>query len=194
LVALAVALGATVGFGIYGLASGAPSTVAYVLSVLVLAGLIAWLRRDPIPAPLAIALAVDAAAHLAGGLTTVGDDVLYNASIGPYVRALHTHVLQYDHLVHAFGTFLAMVTLWTLLALPVASRSSRGGLIVLCALGALGVGAINETVEFVATIAHSGAHVGGYANTGWDLVSNAIGALIGGVVVYRTRSDPETAS
>ena len=36
---------------------------------------------------------------------------------------------------------------------------------------------MNETVEFLTTMAHHGAHVGGYDNTGWDLVSNTIGAM-----------------
>jgi hypothetical protein len=32
----------------------------------------------------------------------------------------------------------------------------------------------------VTTVVHAGAHVGGYTNTGWDLVSNLVGAVAAG--------------
>ena len=52
------------------------------------------MRRKPLPGALVLAVAVDAVAHLAGGLVAVGDDVLYNGSIGARVASLHTHILQ----------------------------------------------------------------------------------------------------
>jgi hypothetical protein len=180
---------ATISFGVFGFATGAPSTVTYLLIVVVGAALIRWLRTAPLPGALAIALAVQATAHLAGGLINVGDDVLYNASIGAPVAALHTHVLQYDHVVHAFGVFVATLTFATLLAPPTPREADRRAVMILCVFAGLGVGAVNETVEFIATTAHSGAHVGGYTNTGWDLVSNAIGALAAGVFIFRKRRD-----
>jgi uncharacterized membrane protein YjdF len=151
----------------------------------VVAALVWRVRRAPLPGPLVIALAVDAAAHLAGGLVAVGDDVLYNASIGPRVASLHTHLVQYDHFVHAFGAFLATLTLWVLLAPPTSAAVDRRNLMVLCMIAGLGIGAINEVIEFLATIAHSAAHIGGYNNTGWDLVSNTIGALAAVPLMHR---------
>ena len=174
-----------VGFAIYGFATSASSTVAYLLIVAGAAGVIRQFRHSPIPGPLVIALAIDAALHLAGGLVNVGNDVLYNASIGPRIAALHTHLLQYDHFVHAFGTFLATLTIWTLLVPTSSPPGQRRNLMVMCVLAGFGIGGINETIEFIATIAHSGAHTGGYMNTGWDLVSNTIGALSAGVVIGR---------
>jgi hypothetical protein len=177
---------AMVCFGVYGFATGASSTLAYLLSVAAVVLVVRHFRRAPLPAPLAMGLAVAAAAHLAGGLVQVRNDVLYNASTGPYIASLHTHVLQYDHFAHAFAVFVGTLTLWTLLALPTASVSNRRSLIVLCTLAGLGIGGVNETMEFVATIAHAGAGVGGYTNTGWDLVSNLVGATAAAVVVART--------
>jgi len=163
--------------GVYGAATGARSTGGYLVSVVVV-GLLVWqVRRKPLPGPLVIALAVDAVLHLAGGLVSVGDDVLYNAALGTRVASLHTHILQYDHFVHAFGAFIATLTIWTLLAPPTATDIDRRSVVTMCVLAGLGIGAINEVVEFLATIAHSAAHIGGYDNTGWDLVSNAIGAV-----------------
>jgi hypothetical protein len=182
------------GFAIYGSTTSAPSTVSYLLIVAGAALVIRYFRRAPLPDALAVALAVDATAHLGGGLIRVGDDVLYNASIGPRVAALHTHIFQYDHLVHSLGTFLATLTLWALLVPRPGTSSDRRDLMVLCVLGGFGIGGINETIEFIATIAHSGAHTGGYINTGWDLVSNTIGALSAAVVIRLTNRDTRAPS
>jgi uncharacterized membrane protein YjdF len=176
-VAVAILAAGMVAFGIYGYATDAKSTTGYLLSVAIVGTLVFRVRRRPLPGPLVIALAVDASAHLAGGLVAVGDDVLYNASIGPWNSALHTHLLQYDHFVHAFGAFLATLVLWALLAPATTSDIDRRHLMALCMIAGLGIGAINEVVEFLATTAHSAAHIGGYNNTGWDLVSNTIGAV-----------------
>ena len=176
-VAVAILAAGIVAFGIFGYATHAKSTTGYVASVAIVGILVFRVRRRPLPGPLVIALAVDAAAHLAGGLVSVGDDVLYNASVGPWIASLHTHLLQYDHFVHAFGAFLATLTLWALLAPATSSDVDRRHLMVLCMIAGLGIGAINEVIEFLATTTHRAAHIGGYNNTGWDLVSNMIGAV-----------------
>jgi uncharacterized membrane protein YjdF len=178
-IAVGILAAGMVGLGIYGYSTGAKSTTGYLLSVVVVGVLVWQVRRRPLPGPLVIALAVDAVAHLAGGLVAVADDVLYNAAVsGTRVASLHTHILQYDHLVHAFGAFVATLTIWTLLAPPTPTAIDRRSVMVMCMLAGLGIGAINEVIEFIATIAHSAAHIGGYDNTGWDLVSNTIGAAL----------------
>jgi hypothetical protein len=184
--AIVIAALATLGFGISGFATGSPSTLTYIFSVGAIGLLIRHFRSVPLPGALAIALAIHATAHLAGGLVNVGNDVLYNASIGPRIASLDTHLLQYDHFVHTFGSFVGTLTLWTLLVPSSMKRPGRFDLMILCVLAGLGVGAINEVIEFLATIAHTGAHVGGYTNTGWDLVANAIGGLVAGVVIWHT--------
>ena len=150
---MAILAAAMVGFGIYGAATGAKSTGGYVISVAVVGALVWRVRRTPLPGPLVITLAVDAALHLAGGLVAVGNDVLYNASIGPRVTSLHTHILQYDHFVHAFGAFLATPRCGRCSRLPRRPRSDRRNVMVLCVIAGLGIGAVNEVIEFLATIA-----------------------------------------
>ena len=38
----------------------------------------------------------------------------------------------------------------------------------------------------IATISHQAAHIGGYDNAGWDLISNCVGALIAAVIIRRS--------
>ena len=45
------------------------------------------------------------------------------------------------------------------------------------------LGAGNEVVEFIATLVMPDTNVGGYENTGWDLVSNLIGTVIAAFLI-----------
>lgn len=174
-----VAVGlAVVGFTGYGLATGAPSTIGYVASVAAVTGALVALRRRPLPGALPLALASIAIGHLAGGLVNVGDEVLYNVSF-------RTEVLRYDHLLHGTAVFVGTLTVWALFAASDDGRRSPG-LLAVWVLSGLGLGAINELVEFLATLAHGGLHVGGYDNTGWDLAANLVGGVAAGVVIARS--------
>ncbi|MBK5228543.1 MAG: hypothetical protein JJE05_08555 [Actinobacteria bacterium] len=55
----------------------------------------------------------------------------------------------------------------------------------------LGFGAINETIEFLITLLPGDSNVGGFSNTGWDLVANTLGAatasLLAGTLGTRLR-------
>ena len=42
----------------------------------------------------------------------------------------------------------------------------------------MGIGALNEIVEFLAVLAFPDTNVGGYDNTMWDIVFNTFGAII----------------
>jgi hypothetical protein len=63
-------------------------------------------------------------------------------------------------------------------------------------LAGMGVGAINEIVEFVATLVIPDTNVGGYTNTGWDLVADLAGAIVATVllVILSRRSPASLAS
>jgi hypothetical protein len=125
-------------------------------------------------------------AHMAGGLLPVPESwpiqgearVLYSWWLIP------GH-LKYDHLVHAFGFGVTAWLCWEALRSIVAGASGRPaatvrptlGMLVLSAAAALGFGGLNEVVEFAATILVPETNVGGYVNTGWDLVSNLVGVV-----------------
>ena len=63
------------------------------------------------------------------------------------------------------------------------------GLLAICVAAGMGFGAANEVVEFIATRVLPETNVGGYENTGWDLVSNTAGCLIAaGLIHARARN------
>ena len=118
-------------------------------------------------------------AHMAGGLTPIpdawprlGGRVLYNLWLIP-------NLLKYDQLVHAYGFGLTTWVCWQGLQRAFAHRGTTirptAGLLTLCAAAGMGLGALNEVIEFIAALTLQETNVGGYENTGWDLVSNLIG-------------------
>ncbi len=129
-------------------------------------------------------------AHMAGGLMPVPESwpingethVLYNLWLIP-------QRLKYDQLVHAYGFGLVTWICWLGLQKAFASRGVRVqptfGLLTLCVAGGMGFGAANEVVEFIATLTLPNTNVGGYENTGWDLVSNLVGCVLASVVISR---------
>ena len=129
-------------------------------------------------------LSVWGLAHMAGGLVPVpalwpinGEHrVLYSLWLIP-------NQLKYDHAVHAYGFGVTTWVVWQ--GLRAAARVERPtiGLLVICAAGGLGFGALNEVIEFAATLVFPHTNVGGYINTGWDLVSNLFGAIAAAVII-----------
>jgi hypothetical protein len=133
------------------------------------------------------ALSAWGAAHLAGGLWVVPDGwpidgprhVLYSLWLIP-------DRLKYDQVVHAFGFGVTTWVCWQALRASLAHRSGRTpdevqptfGWLVLCAAAGMGFGALNEVLEFAATLLVPEVNVGGYYNTGWDLVSNLVGSSL----------------
>lgn len=122
--------------------------------------------------------------HMMGGLWHVPTSwtiepgskaVLYSLWLIP-------NVLKYDQLVHAygFGICMWMAYQWARTVYPVEPRL---GILILCALASLGLGALNEVVEFAATKWLPDTNVGGYDNTLWDLIFNLIGVTMTGFII-----------
>ena len=120
--------------------------------------------------------------HMAGGLLPASGGVLYDYWIVD-------HVLRYDQAVHAFGSVAATWASWQLAGayLDLSRTPARAQALLAC-LGGMGKGAINEVVEFVV----GGPHVGGYANTGWDLVFDLAGCAAMAVYLTQSRADRRT--
>lgn len=127
--------------------------------------------------------------HMAGGLMPVPESwpisgkthVLYNLWLVP-------GLLKFDQLVHAYGFGIATWVCWQGLQGAFAGRGVTArptvGLLTICVAAGMGFGAANEVVEFIATRVLPKTNVGGYENTGWDLVSNTVGCLIAAGLIY----------
>ena len=166
-----ISLGYVVAFTAFGIATGRGQTVTYLIQLGATFAFVAAVHeRVGFSGPVLWALGVWGLLHAAGGLLYVGEDVLYRYKPVPGLP-------RFDQAVHAFGFGAATVAVWQGLRarLPPGTRAGAGvGFMV--ALAGMGVGALNEVLEFLSTRVLPETNVGGYVNTGWDLVYNALGA------------------
>lgn len=102
-------------------------------------------------------------------------------------------LMKYDNIVHTFGTFTATLTLYSLVADFIDDRIRERYLLfsLLLVLMAIGIGTINELVEFLAVIFLGAAEqVGDYFNNSLDLFFNTLGSIIACIVIYVYRERP----
>ncbi len=146
------------------------------------------------------ALSIWGLLHMAGGLIPIptswnrgeGEGVLYNLWLIP-------ERLKYDQIIHAYGFGITSWLCWQALGKAILGATGKlirasAGLMILCAAAGMGFGALNEVVEFFATLCLPETNVGGYENTSWDLVSNLVGSTIAVFLIYfgvGTRRNPE---
>lgn len=167
---------------VYGLIAGSRLMAPYVVIVAGLALAIAAAdAKVHFSTLVLVGLAVWGFGHLAGGLVPLdgpGDRILYNAT---FLRWGH-----FDNVVHAIGFGTAGIGVWeaTRNWLPADPGHRLGIALVVCLLGQ-GVGAFNEVVEFGASHLLAATNVGGYENTGRDLVANLLGTAVAGWLVSR---------
>lgn len=175
--AIGVATAALVGFG---LATGSDVAIPYAVMVFGGMALVAAIEPDDGFSGLALTgLSIWAIGHLAGGIIGIdGDRVLYNA--------LLLDPIHWDNLVHFVGFGTAGLVWWEAVrgSIRVEPGHAIGVGVAVWFVG-MGVGALNEVIEFIATLVLPDTNVGGYHNTGRDLIANLLGAATAAVVVVR---------
>ncbi|WP_295314257.1 DUF2238 domain-containing protein [Roseobacter sp.] len=175
----AFTLGYIVLFTIWFLSIGNYEFIIYVVTMLALVLLVgASLGKAAYPPSMLWALSFWGLAHMAGGGVPVGDAVLYNLELIPLISTDRLFILKYDQLVHAYGFAIAAWVLHHLLVRHFPATRGTCTALVYPALASMGLGAVNEIIEFSAVLAVPDTNVGGYINTALDLCFNALGACI----------------
>jgi uncharacterized membrane protein YjdF len=164
--------------------------VFYIAVMLVLIAVMAAVHRAVrLSAPLLWAFSIWGLLHMAGGLLTLPEGLPYE---GPhavlYSFWLIPERLKYDQIVHAYGFGITTWLCWHALSSSLRRRygvnpAPTAGLLTLCAAAGMGFGALNEVIEFAAVLSLPDTNVGGYENTGWDLVANLVGAVVAALLL-----------
>ncbi len=145
------------------------------------------------------ALSLWGLAHMAGGLLIVPAGLpVSSESRVLYTLWLVPDRLKYDHVVHAYGFGVTTWVCWQGLRSALRRRGADArptfGLLVLAAAAGIGFGALNEVIEFAATLLVPETNVGGYRNTGWDLVANLVGATTAALLIWVFERRPRAAA
>lgn len=137
-------------------------------------------------------LSVWAIAHMAGGGIYIGDTKLYGTMLIPIVGDPY-YILKYDQLIHAYGFGVTTFLMWHLLkpSLQIEGKRRWVQLSIILVMAATGAGALNEIIEFTATVFDPGNGVGGYINNAIDLVANLVGASIAmAIIITKEKNVP----
>lgn len=180
-------VGAAIGAAIY---SQNLEFIFYSMAVVLIIVLIGYMDARVTFSQLVLwGLAIWGLAHLAGGQVPIPlevtepdkSPVLYNLRLLPWLP-------KYDQIIHAYGFAMSVIAAHEAMSAHFGKVLRIGWAVgsVLFLVG-LGLGAVNEIIEFTAVLAVPDTNVGGYINTGWDLVSNAVGALAA-VFFLKTRT------
>ena len=152
--------------------------------------IIASNRKVQYPNDILWGLTAWVAMHLSGGGLYVGGTKLYDVILIPLSDAYK--ILKYDQVVHAFGFAVATLVMYQLLKLQLKDGPRAWiSISILVVMAGLGAGALNEIIEFSATVIASSTGVGGYINNALDLVFNLVGAIVALIFIRLRESRAE---
>ncbi len=167
-----------VGWTGYGIAVDSPLAVPYLIQMMVLAWLVVRLdERHPFTTVVLAGLSLWGFLHMIGGILTIGEVTLYETWLLP--------VLRWDHVVHAVGFGFGGVAVFEAFLPWMSQPVSAATAAWVAFMGSAAIGAINETVEFIASRMLDFANIGDEVNTGLDLVANMVGGLVAAWLVHR---------
>ncbi|MFA6475044.1 MAG: DUF2238 domain-containing protein [Patescibacteria group bacterium] len=146
-------------------------TALIVLSI----GLIVYINRRLHFYPILLtSLSLLGLLHLLGSNAYLGDIRLYDFYLIP-------GLFRYDNFVHMVGSAIMVMLAHALLfpVLNITFERRRGYFILLLVLVGMGLGAVNELIEFIAVLIFNiGKQVGDYTNTLLDITYNTVGSAI----------------
>lgn len=167
--------------------------IAYIgVIIFIFTLLYATLDKTKIPTPILGGISVWGLLHMMGGSIQTTDGVLYAWKIYPFFDGGgEFFILKFDQLVHAY--LYAVVALLFLHFLRRYFGNKHSQILVgfIAITASLGVGAINELVEFIAVLTVPDNGVGGYYNTVLDIVFNFAGACFAVLGFYLFHTKPK---
>lgn len=182
-----------VGFGTLAATRANYEFLIYGLFIVVLFALVfAYQRRLEFTPFTLWALTLWGCLHMAGGNLFPGGTRLYDVILLDLIPQYS--ILKYDQFVHLVAFAAATLAGYHLLRAHLQPGRHRWRtLSMLLVLIGTGFGALNEVVEFFVVLTVPETGVGGYENTGFDLVFNMLGAFlaVGLIHLKRLRQDTD---
>jgi hypothetical protein len=114
--------------------------------------------------------------HLAGGSFKIAGTRLYDTVLLPLIGEPY-NILRYDQVLHFYCYVVIGALVYSIISYYL-KETNKKALATITIISAMGIGGINEIIEF-ATVSFFGATgVGNYINNALDLVFNSLGAIL----------------
>ena len=166
-------------FGIHFLKRGNFEFIWYIFIMIILIGIFSFLHKKyNFSKWTLIGLSIWGLGHMFGGSTLFGEPRIYQRVLVDLFTTGDTTLFRYDHLLH-FYFYVVMTSVIYQISKKYFNPNANWkvvGTIILFA--SMGVGAFNEIIEFLPVLFLPETGVGGYYNVAWDIVFNALGALV----------------
>lgn len=160
--------------------------------IFIFALLYATLDKTRIPPWILGGLSLWGMLHMMGGSIPIADGVLYNWKMYPFFDGGgELFILKFDQFVHLYLYAVVALLFLHLLRNYFANKHSQILIGFIAVTASMGVGALNEIIEFIAVLSVPDNNVGGYANTALDIVFNFAGAFFAVVGFYLFHKDTE---
>lgn len=175
-------------FGIYYLSVKNYEFLWYIAVIVVLGIVVAVnLNKSKLDNLVLWLLSIWGLLHMVGGGIRIAGKTVYSLRLIDIVdKGGQFYILKMDQLIHFYGFLVAAILVYQLLRTArIDSLSSPKIAVFVAWLGSMGLGALNEVVEFLAFIALAETGVGDLYNTGLDLIFNMCGALVGALIAHR---------
>lgn len=119
--------------------------------------------------------------HIIGGFGSIGGIRMYDYMLIDLIGEPY-NIFKYDQLVHYFCYVAMGLLMHDVVSKYVKKGTHAFALSLLAVLGACGIGATNEFIEFLAVAFLDSNGVGGYFNTALDIVFNTFGAITSAII------------
>lgn len=172
-------------FGTYYVITGNKEFIIFVLVIIGVLALLLYTNKRVQYSNLSLwGLTIWAFLHMAGGVFYFGGTRLYEIILIPIVDSGEYQILRYDQAIHAFAFGVTTLIMYELIRPHLKDKITRWVAIsIVIVMAGLGVGALNEIIEFFIGLASTDNKIGGYENTSLDLVADLVGAIIAMVVI-----------
>lgn len=175
-------------FGAYYLSAKNYEFVWYIFVIAIIGGIVAVnLKKSRLDNGILWLLSIWGLLHMVAGGVKINGSTIYSIRLIDIIdKGGQFYILKMDQLIHFYGFFVSAILIYQLMK----ASGSNGALspkimIFLAWLGSMGLGALNEVVEFIAFISIDHTGVGDLYNTGLDLIFNLFGALVGAFVAHK---------
>ena len=125
--------------------------------------------------------------HMTGGILIVKGDVLYRLILIPIYQHPEIQefvIMKFDQFAHFYFYFFATLFSFYLLKPHLNKNYSRKMIYVLLIFIGMGIGALNEIIEFGLVLTVKSTGVGGYYNTLLDIIFNTLGAIAAVIYIH----------